>query len=155
MKFVECKLSQTLLTTLLLTLTAQAGNLSVDCRPGGKGLTTISAAVAQIAGDSVKKALPPTTITVTGPCVENVSIANLDNITLQASPAGASISDASSGTLDTVAVADSNRFALNGFTINGSVDCFVDAVCRLAGNTIQNSPITRVKQSLRRSLQFL
>jgi hypothetical protein len=133
------KLCVVLLMVLLLTLIAQAGNLSVDCRPGAKGLTTIGAAIAQIAANSIKKALPPTTITVTGPCVENVSIANLDNITLQASSAGASISDASSGTLDTVAVADSNRFALNGFTINGSVDCFDDAVCRLAGNTIQNS----------------
>jgi hypothetical protein len=139
MKIFEGKLSQTLMATLLLTLTAQAGNLAVDCRPGGKGLTTIGAAIAQIAAESVKKALPPTTITVTGTCVENVSITNLDNITLQASPAGATITDASNGNLDTVAVADSNRFALNGFTINGSVDCFDDSVCRLFGNTIQNS----------------
>ena len=139
MRFSQRKLSQILLATMLLTLRARAGNLSVDCRPGAKGLTTINAAVADIAADAAKKALPPTTITVTGPCVENVSIVNLDSITLQASPTGASISDASGGTLDTVAVADSNRFALNGFTINGSVNCFDDAVCRLAGNTIQNS----------------
>ena len=37
MKIFEGKLSQTLMATLLLTLTAQAGNLAVDCRPGGKG----------------------------------------------------------------------------------------------------------------------
>ena len=138
MKPFQCKLS---LALLMFCLAAHAANLSVDCRPGAKGLTTIGAAIAEIAANSVKKALPPTTITVTGPCVENVSIGSLDNITLQASPAGASISDASNGTLDTVAVGDSNRFALNGFTINGSVDCFDNAVCRLFGNTIQNSEI--------------
>ena len=108
MKSFPCKLSLAVATTLLLTLMAQAGNLSVDCRPGAKGLTTISAAVAQVAANTIKKALPPTTITVTGPCIENVAITNLDNLTLQASAAGASISDASNGTLDTIAVADSN-----------------------------------------------
>ena len=125
--------------TVLFSLAAHAANFSVDCRPGAKGLTTINAAVAQIAANSVKKALPPSTITVTGPCAENVSIISLDNITLQASPAGASITDPSSGTLDAVVAVDSNRFALNGFTINGSVQCGNNAVCRLFGNTIQNS----------------
>jgi hypothetical protein len=70
-----------------------------------------------------------------------VSITSLDNLTLQASKAGASISDASGGTLDTVAVADAQRFALNGFTINGSVNCFENAVCRTQGNTIQNAQV--------------
>src|SRR5215471_15237000 len=101
MKAFQCKLSLALLTSLF-TVAAHADNISVDCRPGAKGITTIGAAVAKIAAESVKKALPPSTITVTGPCVENVSIASLDNVTLQASPAGASISDASNGTLDTV-----------------------------------------------------
>jgi len=64
---------------------------------------------------------------------------SLDNVTLQASKAGASIIDASNGTVDTVVVEDSGRFALNGFTINGSVNCAEGAVCRLSGNTIQNS----------------
>ena len=138
MKAFHYKLSLIFLT-VLFSLATHAANLSVDCRPGGKGLTTISAAVAEIAANSVKKALPPSTITVTGPCVENVSIVSLDNITLQASPAGASISDASNGTLDAVVAVDANRFALNGFTINGSVQCGNNAVCRLFGNTIQNS----------------
>ena len=137
MKSFQCKLSLVLLT-LLFSLVAFADNISVDCRPGAKGTTTISAAVTAIAKKAASKALPPTTITVTGPCVENISIVSLDNITLQASAAGASISDASGGTLATLNVVDSNRFVLNGFTINGGVDCGNNAVCRLYGNTIQN-----------------
>ncbi|HEX6504681.1 MAG TPA: right-handed parallel beta-helix repeat-containing protein [Terriglobales bacterium] len=138
MKAFPCTFSLALVT-LLFSVTAQADNISVDCRPGAKGTTTISAAVAAIAKKAAAKAIPPSTITVTGPCVENVTVASLDNLTLQASPSGASISDASSGNLDTVAVGTSNRFVLNGFTINGSVDCFDNSFCTLQGNTIQNS----------------
>jgi hypothetical protein len=123
-------------TILALSLIAQASNLSVDCRPGAKGIKTIAEAIARISAHSP---LGPNTIAVTGNCVENVTITSLDNLTLQASAAGASITDASSGALDTVAVGDANRFALHGFTINGSVDCFDSSVCRLQGNTIQNS----------------
>jgi Right handed beta helix region len=127
------------LVTLLFSVAAHADNISVDCRPEAKGTTTISAAVAAIAKKAAAKAIPPSTITVTGNCVENVTISSLDNLTLQASAAGASITDASNGALDTVAIGDANRFALNGFTINGSVDCFDSSVCRLTKNTIQNS----------------
>lgn len=141
MKVLHCKLTLTLLTTMLFAPIVQAGNFFVDCRPGAKGITTISAAVAIIAKIAARRALGPNTITVTGPCVENVTITSLDNLTLQASSAGASISDASNGTLDTLVVVDSNRFALNGLTINGSVNCADNAVCRLTGNTIQNSQV--------------
>lgn len=138
MKTFPCTFSLALVT-LLFSVAASADNISVDCRPGAKGTTTISAAAAAIAKKAVAKAMPPSTITVTGNCVENVTISSLDNLTLQASAAGASISDASNGALDTVAIGDANRFALKGFTINGSVDCFDSSVCRLTGNTIQNS----------------
>lgn len=127
------------LVTLLFSVAASADDFSVDCRAGAKGTTTISAAVAAIAKKAAAKAIPPSSITVTGNCVENVTISSLDNLTLQASAAGASITDASNGGLDTVAIGDANRFALNGFTINGSVDCFDSSVCRLNRNTIQNS----------------
>lgn len=141
MKVVPCKLTLTLLATVLFTVTSQAQNLFVTCRPGAQGLTTISAAVSILAAKAAHAPLGPNTITVTGPCVENVSINSLDNLTLQASKAGASISDASNGAVDTVVVSDSNRFAMNGFTINGSVDCVENSVCRLSGNKIQNSQI--------------
>ena len=140
MKLLGCKLFLTLLLTLC-ALTARAADFHVNCGRVGQGLNTIAAALAKISEKAKHQALGPNTITVTGACVENVNIASLDNLTLQASSTGASISDASNGTLDTVAVGDSNRFALNGFTINGSVDCFDNAVCRLAGNTIQDSQV--------------
>lgn len=95
----------------------------------------------KLAKKAAHEALGPNTITVTGPSVENVLISSLDNLTLQASTEGASISDASKGTVETLAVIDSNRFALNGFTINGGVNCAGNSVCRLSGNTIQNSQI--------------
>ena len=125
-----------LLTTFLLALTAQALNFNVDCRVSGH--LTINAAIAKIAA---RNPLGPNTITVTGNCHENVVISSLDNLTLQASTLGATISDASHGTLDTLVAVDAGRFALNGFTINGSVNCANNAVCRLFGNTIQNSQI--------------
>jgi hypothetical protein len=140
MKLLGCKLSLTLLITLY-ALTAQAADFHVNCGRVGQGLNTISAAVAKISEKAKHEALGPNTITVTGACVENVNITSLDNLTVQASPAGASISDASSGTLATLTVVDSNRFALNGFTINGGVNCANNAVCRLSGNTIQNSQL--------------
>lgn len=141
MKSCHHKLFRSLLAGMLFTLSAQAENLIVNCGTGINAFPTISLAVAKLSKDASHKALGPSTITVTGSCVENVSIISLDNLTLQASPAGASITDASNGTLDTVAVGDSNRFALNGFTINGSVNCFENAVCRLYGNAIQNSQV--------------
>jgi hypothetical protein len=119
---------------LLMTVAAEGANFSVDCNKGG----TISAVIAKISAHSP---LGPNLITVTGACHENVSINSLDNLTLQASKAGASISDASGGTLDTVAIGDAQRFAMNGFTINGSVNCFDNGVCRTQGNTIQNSQV--------------
>jgi hypothetical protein len=125
-----------LFTTFLLALAAQALTFKVDCRLHSH--LTITAAVAKIAAANP---LGPNTITVTGNCQENVVISSLDNLTLQAAPSGATITDASGGTLDTLVVVDSGRFALNGFTINGSVDCANNAVCRLNGNTIQNSQV--------------
>ena len=136
MRLLRTMLLIALLTIFLLGLTAQALTFNVDCR-----LAThlpINAVVAKIAA---RNPLGPNTITVTGNCHENVVISSLDNLTLQASSLGATITDASNGTLDTLVVVDSGRFALNGFTINGSVDCANNSVCRLAGNTIQNSQV--------------
>jgi len=124
------------LSTFLLTLTAPALTFNVDCRLSAH--LTINAAVAKIAA---RNPLGPNTINVVGNCHENVVISSLDNLTLQASPLGATITDASLGTLDTLVAVDTGRFALNGFTINGSVNCANNAVCRLTGNTIQNSQI--------------
>jgi len=123
-----------LLTTLLPALSAHALMFTVDSRVTGH--LTINGALAKIAARSP---LGPNTITVVGNCHENVVVSSLNNLTLQASPLGATITDASGGTLDTLGAVDSGRFALNGFTINGSVNCANNAVCRLNGNKIQNS----------------
>lgn len=136
MRFLRTMLPLALLTIFLLGLTAQALTINVDCRLSIH--MTINAAVAKIAA---RNPLGPNTINVTGNCHENVVITSLDNLTLQASSLGATITDASNGTLDTLLVVDSGRFALNGFTINGSVDCVDNAVCRLKGNTIQSSQV--------------
>src|SRR5260370_22197242 len=120
------------LVIVLSTLVAEGANLTVDCGKGG----TISAAIAKISAHSP---LGPNLITVAGACHENVTINSLDNLTLQASKAGASISDASGGTLDTVAIGDAQRFALNGFTINGSVDCFDHSGCRTKAKPFRNT----------------
>jgi hypothetical protein len=136
MSFLRNMLLLALLTIFLPGLTAQALTINVDCRVSVH--LTISAAVARIAA---RNPLGPNTINVTGNCRENVVISSLDNLTLQASPLGAMITDASGGTLDTLVVVDSGRFALNRFTINGSVNCVDNAVCRLNGNTIQNSQV--------------
>src|SRR6202521_2572713 len=98
MRFLRTMLLLALLTVFLLGLTAQALTISVDCRLSAH--LTINAAVARIAA---RNPLGPNTINVTGNCHENVVISSLDNLTLQAGPLGATITDASNGTLDTVA----------------------------------------------------
>ena len=138
MKLLCRKFSLTLLT-LFFALTAFSETFVVHCGPQGEGFTSINAALAKIYQKAKHEALGPNTIRVHGACVENVNITSLDNLTLQAGGPNASISDPSNGTLDALVVVDSNRFALNGFTINGSVQCGNNAVCRLSGNTIQHS----------------
>ena len=132
--FFHHKLLSALPVIFLFTVVAKGESLKVHCNKGG----TIGAAIAKV---SAHCPLGPNQITVRGACHENVSVVSLDNLTLQAGKAGASISDASGGTLDTVAIGDAQRFAMNGFTINGSVDCFDNSVCRTQGNTIQNSQV--------------
>lgn len=135
MRFLRTHLL-TLIATFTLTLTAHALSLYVNCQVTTH--PTIGAAVAKIA---TQNPLGPNTITVSGACHENLSITSLDNLAILAGPSGASITDTSNGTLDTIVVVDSVRFNLIGFTINGSVNCANNAVCRLFGNTIQNSQI--------------
>jgi uncharacterized protein with beta-barrel porin domain len=71
----------------------------------------------------------------------------MDRLTLLAAQ-GASISDASGGTRDVVAIRDSHSVALSGFTINAGADgvsgasgviCRDNSVCRLTGNVFQGA----------------
>jgi hypothetical protein len=142
MSATELKQHACALLLLLLTAnTAEAITLSVNC--GGKaGLTTINAAVRALQGFDYRG---PGTINVSGACHENVAIQSIDRLTLNAVN-GASVSDASGGTLDVISVADSRDVAINGFTVNGvstgsanGISCNDYSICRLSGNVIQGA----------------
>jgi hypothetical protein len=113
---------------------AQAANLSVNCNKKETIHKALKLVAAQNPGG-------PNTITVSGSCEDNLVIDGFDRLTL-ITKNGASISDASSGTLAVVFVHDSQSFHLQGFTINGGadgVDCVGASVCYLRGNTVQSS----------------
>ena len=83
---------------VILPVVAQAATLHVNC-DANKGLTRIQKAINQAGSEG------PSTIVVSGSCKENVTIQSMDNLTLTAQN-GASITDASNGTLDVMDVAD-------------------------------------------------
>jgi hypothetical protein len=128
---------------LLLMGTAQAGSLWVNC--GAKsGLTSINAALKALQSS---ESHGPATINVLGACKENIVIQSMDRLTLTAVH-GASVSDASSGTLTVIDIEDSRDVAINGFTINAGSDgvsgahgivCGDFSTCRLSGNVIQGA----------------
>src|SRR5713101_6725310 len=86
------------------------------------------------------------TVYVNGACQENVTITGFDRLKLIAQN-GASINDASGGTVTVVSITDSLRVSLQGFTINGNggpndqqgvLEC-ITSNCFFSGNTFQNS----------------
>jgi hypothetical protein len=138
------KLSLRLCLPLLLFMaasTVKATTLHVNC--GGKaGLTTIGTALKAL---QYSEGHAPSTINVSGACHENVVIQSLDRVTLNAIN-GASVSDASGGSLDVILIQDSRDVSVNGFTIyagsgpnaNG-IDCSEYSLCRLSGNVVQGA----------------
>jgi hypothetical protein len=117
----------------------RAAALSVNC--GGKGaLSSIGGAL------KVLQNVPgPNTINVSGACHENVVIQSVDRLTLNAVN-GASVTDASGGTLDVINIEDSRDVAVNGFTVNAGsgngingITCGDFSLCRLSGNVIQGA----------------
>jgi hypothetical protein len=140
------KFKNSLIATALLLLVgsaAQASTLWVNC--GGKaGFTSIGAALKVL---QVPFAGGPNTINVSGACHENVVIQSIDRLTLTAVN-GASVSDASGGTLDVISIQDSRDVAVNSFTINAGSDgvsgangisCGDFSTCRISGNIIQGA----------------
>jgi hypothetical protein len=128
---------------LLLGLGASvhAATLSVNC--GGKyGLTSINAALKAV--QSSEESHAPATINVSGACHENVVIQSIDRLTLNAVN-GASVTDASGGTVDVILIGDSRSVSINNFTIKGSaggasgITCRDGSLCRLNGNTVQGA----------------
>ena len=139
-------LSMRLCLPLFLFMAAssvKAATLYVNC--GGKtGLSSIGAALKAL---QYSEGHGPSTINVSGACHENVVIQSIDRLTMNALK-GASISDASGGTLDVINIGDSRDVAINGFTINAGNDgvtftngilCGDFSLCRLSGNVIQGA----------------
>jgi parallel beta helix pectate lyase-like protein len=127
-----------LVFTLILVAVANGETLKVNCSLNGASedqLSTITAALKRL------NHIGPNTITVSGSCHENVVIQSFDRLTLTANP-GASINDASGGTADVILIDDSQRIAIQGFTVNGGfvgIRCVSHSLCRFSGNTIQAS----------------
>src|SRR5438128_787131 len=108
---------------------AQAANLAVNCDKK----ETISKALQLLAKTDPQG---PNKITVSGACDDNLVIQSMDRLTL-ITQNGASITDASGGSLAVVDIEDSHSVTVQGFTINGVVQCGTASVCYLTGNTIQ------------------
>jgi Right handed beta helix region len=108
---------------------AQATTYNVDCSKLefiGKALRVLASANPQ----------GPNTINVSGVCRGNFVIRSMDRLTL-ITKNGASLKDRSNGSLAVVDIEDSHSVTVQGFTINGGVQCGAASVCYLTGNTIQ------------------
>jgi len=130
-------LKSVLCAVIALPVLAHAGTLYVNCG-AHKGLTQIQKAINLLQQTEISTA---NTIAVSGSCQENITIQSMDNLTLTAQN-GASITDASNGTLDVMDIIDSRRVSINGFTIDGGANgvvCTNYSLCRFTANTIQNS----------------
>jgi hypothetical protein len=128
---------------MVVHATASAATLTVHC--GQKeGITSIGAAIKLLQAHPLLDA--SNTINVSGNCQENVVIQSLERLTLNAVD-GASVSDASGGTLDVIYIDDSRDVSVNGFTVNAGsgsganngISCSDYSLCRLSGNTIQGA----------------
>ena len=111
-----------------------AATLSVNCGSNA-GLHSIGVALKVLQSSDSEG---PSTIKVSGACTENVTISGFTRLALLAAP-GASISDASGGTVDVLQVLDSSTVHLVGFTLNGSVSCLESSTCTFTGDTFQGS----------------
>jgi hypothetical protein len=122
-----------ILCLMLLGITAQSATVKVHCRGNAAG---INGALSRL------NPVGPNTIVVSGTCKENVVIQGFDRLTLQADPSGATITDPSGGNNPTVTIVDSQRVAIQGFTINGGspgILCGDFSLCRFSQNTVQGA----------------
>jgi hypothetical protein len=108
---------------------AQAATYSVNCdKDEHIGKTLRLLAIANPQG--------PNTINVTGACEANFAVQGMDRLTL-ITKNGASLTDRSGGSLPVIDIENSQRVTVQGFTINGMVQCGTASVCSLTHNTIQ------------------
>jgi hypothetical protein len=104
----------------LFPAVATADNLNVHCGNPSPPPGTFSSITAALTSLSVNMTSEPHTITVTGTCTENISLANRQRITLQA-PGGqtATIVNAASPASDVVRITRSRSITLRGLVIQG------------------------------------
>ncbi len=137
------KLKRVAVLVLLATpLTGHAVTLQVNCDRPSDRPETIGAALKHLQGFAGN--VGPNTIQVSGNCKENISVDGMANLTLTA-PNGASISDASGGTMAVISVTKTRNFALNGFAIRGgggpfntAIACVQDSTCYFSNNDVQH-----------------
>jgi hypothetical protein len=133
-------------TVVLVSITApvagHAMTLHVNCDQPMTKLSTINAALKLIHGQL--EDVGPSTIEVSGACNENISVDGMANLTLTAKN-GASITDASGGTLPVIRVQRTTNFFLNGFSIRGgagpfnaAIYCIWTSTCYLSRNNVQS-----------------
>jgi hypothetical protein len=122
--------------------TGHAMTLHVNCDQPATRLSTINSALKLLHGQP--EDVGPNTIEVSGTCNENISIDGMTNVTLTAKN-GASISDASGGTLPVIQVQRTTNFLLNGFAIRGgggplnaAIYCIWASTCYLSRNNVQS-----------------
>jgi len=96
-----CRFTLIVIFAAAFCTSAQAADLKVNCNGTG-ALSTINSALKLL------NPIGPNTVTVSGACHENVLIQSFDRLTLTANP-GASINDASGGTVDVITIEDSQR----------------------------------------------
>jgi hypothetical protein len=117
----------------LLTLTAGAADVSVDCNKKG----SINEALAKLSPTG------PNTVRVSGACNENIHIQGFDRLTL-IGDGNASITGTTADVAVVLAGAGSDEFRLENITVNGTtprpgVLCGNFSVCRLVNVTVQGS----------------
>ncbi len=138
----------TVLALLAMPLTGHAITLQVDCDTRAEKPATIGAALHHL------KELPgnvgPNTIEVSGACKENIAVASMTNLTITARN-GASITDASGGTLPVINLTKTTNFSLVGFAIRGgggplnsAIACLQDSTCYFSNNDIQHPTGTAI-----------
>jgi hypothetical protein len=120
---------------LFFSLGLQAKTLNVQCSSGSRNDPTTISAALKLLDPSV-----PNTLNISGACHENVVINSFDRLTLMGKP-GASVTDASGGTAQTILVVDSNDVVFRRLTIDGGlvgVQCDDFSTCRFIDDTIAN-----------------
>ena len=119
---------------LLCSVGLQAKVVNVQCGGSKTDTTTISAAL-KLLNPNV-----PNTLNISGNCNENVLINGFTRLTL-AGKQGATVTDASGGTAQTILVLDSTNVVFQTLRVDGGLDgvqCDSFSVCRFSKVMVEN-----------------